>query len=643
MCGICCSVSFSIEHFNKDLKEDLLCNLKRRGPDSSKQLLKSNVNYQCLFSGHVLHLRGVLTAQPMEDERGNVFLWNGEVFSGIKVEAEENDTQIMFNYLSSCKNESDILSLFSKVQGPWSFIYYQASSHHLWFGRDFFGRRSLLWHFSNLGKSFCLSSVGTQTSEVANQWQEVPASGIFRIDLKSTSISKSVVLKLYPWNYISKEDVTKECINSLTQISAVVPTFVSVVVNETKLYLKDPIVSLNMMLPQTPFDIHHNNISSIPPTKETLQVFLTDGHVKEVVQQLIDVLSIAVKRRVLCLPGDEYLTPSEVLKTCDRKANVAILFSGGIDSMVIATLADRHIPLDEPIDLLNVAFMTKEKTIPTSLNKKRRKQKNCEISSEELSQNAAAASAAVNLDKQFSVPDRITGRAGLKELQAANPSRIWNFVEINVSLEELQKLRRTRICHLVQPLDTVLDDSIGCAVWFASRGIGWLVTQGEAKSYQSSAKVILTGIGADEQLAGYSRHRVRFQTHGLEGLNKEIEMELGRISSRNLGRDDRVIGDHGKEARFPFLDENVVSFLNSLPVWEKASLTLPRGIGEKLILRLAAVELGLTASALLPKRAMQFGSRIAKMEKNHEKASDKCGRLQVISLENLSIEKEIKT
>lgn len=637
MCGICCSVSFSIEHFSKDLKEDLLCNLKRRGPNSSKQLLKSNVNYQCLFSGHVLHLRGVLTAQPLEDERGNVFLWNGEVFSGIMVEAEENDTQIMFNYLSSCKNESDILSLFSEVQGPWSFIYYQASTHHLWFGRDFFGRRSLLWHFSSLGKSFCLSSVGSQTSEVANKWQEVPASGIFRIDLKSTSISKSVVLKLYPWKYISKENVIKECVNSLTQISANLPNFVSVVENEAKLYLKEPVVPLNMMLPQTSFDIHCSNISSIPPSRETLQVFLTDEHMKEVVQQFIDVLSIAVKRRVLCLPRDEYLTPSEVLTTCDRKANVAILFSGGIDSMVIATLADRHIPLDEPIDLLNVAFMTKEKSISTSFNKKRRKHKNCEIPSEESSKNAASP------DQHFSVPDRITGRAGLKELQAANPSRIWNFVEINVSLEELQELRRTRICHLVQPLETVLDDSIGCAVWFASRGTGWLVTQEKVKSYQSGAKVVLTGIGADEQLAGYSRHRVCFQAHGLEGLNKEIEMELGRISSRNLGRDDRVIGDHGKEARFPFLDENVVSFLNSLPVWEKANLALSRGIGEKLILRLAAVELGLTTAALLPKRAMQFGSRIAKMEKNNEKASDKCGRLQVISLENLSIEKEIKT
>ncbi|XP_075861865.1 asparagine synthetase domain-containing protein 1 [Microcebus murinus] len=631
MCGICCSVSFSIDNFSKDLKEDLLYNLKRRGPNSSRQLLKSDVNYQCLFSGHVLHLRGVLTAQPLEDERGNVFLWNGEVFSGIKVEAEENDTQIMFNYLSSCKNESDILSLFSKVQGPWSFIYYQASTHYLWFGRDFFGRRSLLWHFSNLGKSFCLSSVGAQTSGVANHWQEVPSSGVFRIDLKSPTISRCVVLKLYPWKYISRENVVEECVNSLTQISADLPAFVSVVANETKLYLEKPIIPLNMLLPQAPLETHWSNISSIPTTRETLQVFLADGHTKEVVQQFIDVLSVAVKRRVLCLPRDENLAPSEVLQTCERKANVAILFSGGIDSMVIATLADRHIPLDEPIDLLNVAFMTGEKTIPTSFNKKRSKQKNhYDLPFEEFSKNVAATDGA-SPDKQFSVPDRITGRAGLKELQVINPSRIWNFVEINVSLEELQKLRRTQICHLIQPLDTVLDDSIGCAVWFASRGIGWLVTQDEVKSYQSSAKVVLTGIGADEQLAGYSRHRIRFQTHGLEGLNKEIMMELGRISSRNLGRDDRVIGDHGKEARFPFLDENVVSFLNSLPVWEKANLTLPRGIGEKLILRLAAVELGLTASALLPKRAMQFGSRIAKIEKNNEKASDKCERLQVIS------------
>lgn len=626
MCGICCSVSFSIEHFSKELKEDLLHNLRRRGPNSSRQLLKSAVNYQCLFSGHVLHLRGVLTIQPVEDEHGNVFLWNGEVFNGVKVEAEDNDTQVMFNSLSACKNESEILLLFSKVQGPWSFIYYQASSHHLWFGRDFFGRRSLLWQFSNLGKSFCLSSVGTQVYGVADQWQEVPASGIFQIDLNSAAVSRSVILKLYPWRYISKEDIAEECGNDLTQTPAGLPEFVSVVINEANLYLSKPVVPLNKKLPESPLEIQCRNSSSTSGTRETLEVFLTDEHTKKIVQQFIAILNVSVKRRILCLAREENLASKEVLKTCSSKANIAILFSGGVDSMVIAALADRHIPLDEPIDLLNVAFVPKQKTGLPIPNIERKQQNHHEIPSEESSQSPAADEG----PGEAEVPDRVTGKAGLKELQSVNPSRTWNFVEINVSLEELQKLRRARICHLVQPLDTVLDDSIGCAVWFASRGIGWLVTQDAVRSYKSSAKVILTGIGADEQLAGYSRHRARFQSLGLEGLNEEIAMELGRISSRNLGRDDRVIGDHGKEARFPFLDENVVSFLNSLPVWEKVDITLPRGVGEKLILRLAAMELGLPASALLPKRAIQFGSRIAKLEKSNEKASDKCGRLQIL-------------
>lgn len=631
MCGICCLVSFSVEHFSKDLKEGLLANLTRRGPNSSKQLSKSNVQYQCFFSGHVLHLRGVLTAQPMEDEGGNVFLWNGEVFGGVKVEAEENDTQVMFRFLSACKTDSDIVSLFSEVQGPWSFIYYQASRNYLWFGRDFFGRRSLLWHFSNSDKSFCLSSVGAHMPSATCQWQEVPASGIFRIDLQSTSISKFVILKLYPWKSVPGENDVCEHVSALPDPSVDVPPFVSVEVNEANLCLREPVVPLNMMSPQPPFVTYCSGLSSGLPTRETMQVFLSDGHMVQAVQQFIDVLSTAVKKRVLCLPRDKIPTPIEI-SACDKKANVAVLFSGGIDSMVLAALADRHIPLDEPIDLLNVAFMIKETN-----NQKGGKQKDhCKTPTEETSTKSTATA---YLGKQFDVPDRITGRMGLKELQTAHPSRIWNFIEINVSLEELQDLRSSRICHLIQPLDTVLDDSIGCAVWFASRGAGWLVTQDEVKLYQSSAKVVLTGIGADEQLAGYSRHRVCFQKHGLEGLNKEIKMEIGRISSRNLGRDDRVIGDHGKEARFPFLDENVVSFLNSRPIWEKANLTLPRGLGEKLLLRLAAMELGLTASALLPKRAMQFGSRIAKMEKKGEKASDKCGRLQLIPLENLCLEK----
>ncbi|NXG09335.1 ASND1 protein, partial [Sakesphorus luctuosus] len=637
MCGICCVVTLCSQRAIPDfLSEDTLHRLRRRGPDSSQQLIKTvpGLSYKCLFSGHVLHLRGQVTPQPLEDASNNVFLWNGEVFNGVHVGDEENDTQVMFYHLTLCRSEEDILSLFSALQGPWSFIYYQASGHSLWFGRDYFGRRSLLWQFSEGADSaFCLTSVSGY-SDPGNQWQEVPASGVFKIDLKAYATTKSLSLTLFPWRYGCTEEAAEEtCVNVLDQVSKDLPSHICLMVNESKLGLRAPVIPLNKTVSEEPGECPGTNIINISSvvSVETLQGFLAEKHKKRLVCQFIDVLNEAVRRRVLCLFRDEDQETREVPSRSQKKAHVAVLFSGGIDSMVIAALADKHVPLEEPIDLLNVAFMVKGQGKDKGATKRH---SNHEVQPgllcpPETCQDGDAKTGA-HLSC-FDVPDRITGRAGLKELEAINPSRIWNFVEINVTLEELKKMRKQCINHLIYPLDTVLDDSIGCAIWFASRGEGFISNQGELKPYKSPAKVVLTGIGADEQLAGYSRHRVCFKKHGLEGLNRELEMELGRISSRNLGRDDRIIGDHGKEARFPFLDEGVVSFLNSLPVSEKADLTLPRGLGEKLLLRLVARGLGLTASAVLPKRAVQFGSRIAKLESHSEKASDTCSRLKLFS------------
>jgi hypothetical protein len=47
--------------------------------------------------------------------------------------------------------------------------------------------------------------------------------------------------------------------------------------------------------------------------------------------------------------------------------------------------------------------------------------------------------------------------------------------------------------------------------------------------------------------------------------------------------------------------------------------------GEKLLLRRAARSIGLTASAVLAKRAIQFGSRVARIENHKEKGNDKLG------------------
>ncbi|XP_029385930.1 asparagine synthetase domain-containing protein 1 [Echeneis naucrates] len=601
MCGIFCLLSLSAAHFETDTTVSE--HLKRRGPNWSQNLTVTGRNgcYQCVFSAHVLHMRGSLTTQPLQDTTGNVLVWNGEVFGGLPVMPEENDAAVIAQRLSSCGRPSEILSVLSSIQGPWGFIYYQKAGEYLWFGRDFFGRRSLLWKFD--AEVLTLTSVAVHTSgSDLCPWQEVPAVGVYRVDLKAATEAGMVTLEVYPWARVGNDDTsTLQC----------VPSGCVALMNQSGLVLTSPVSPLNSSIPNSlnETETHSNTQLSV----KDLEQLLASKEKNEEVNCLTCVLSEAVRRRVQSLPFEKKDSSPD-----DDHATVAILFSGGIDSMILAALADRHIPAHQPIDLLNVAFKLQEPKKQKESAKK--KNKNMTTASKPDGANSPKFS-------PFDVPDRITGKAGLKELQELNPERRWNFVEINVTQEELQKMRHGRICHLVHPLDTVLDDSIGCAVWFAARGTGFIMEDNDQRPFSSSAKVILTGIGADEQLAGYSRHRVRFKMSGYEGLVQELAMELGRISSRNLGRDDRVIGDHGKEARFPYLDEDVVSYLNSLPVWEKADLSLPRGVGEKLLLRLTAKQLGLGQSAVLPKRAMQFGSRIAKMEDSHEKASDRCTRL----------------
>ncbi|XP_076119408.1 asparagine synthetase domain-containing protein 1 [Alosa pseudoharengus] len=613
MCGICCVVSLSPQSLV--LADQVQKNLINRGPDHSQDVTRTviNTDFKCLFSAHVLQMRGCLTPQPLQDSAGNLLLWNGEVFGGLEVGPEENDTVVLLEHLSAQEDATGICSVLSRVRGPWAFVYYQVAEHCIWFGRDYFGRRSLLWHLDPEDVILTLTSVASCLLICdQSQWHEVPAAGVYRLDLKDcASHRKKLTIEVFPW--VTTDDHPTAHTPDYTWDD--LPTYATIVPNLCGVFLQSPVCPMNMSTSASERPL--GNVQSPKLSLEDLEELLKQSENVEKVTKLIEVLSEAVRRRVQSLPSRRLFVEQSGL---NNEADIAILFSGGIDSMILAVLADRHVPAGKPIDLLNVAFKLQETKMQTQSAKKDRKQKKDQTDKHPKQRDH-------NLTRCFDVPDRITGRAGLIELQHLSPERQWNFVEINITPDELKRMRQERISHLVHPLDTVLDDSIGCAVWFAARGIGMSMDCAEQKPHTSTAKVVLTGIGADEQLAGYSRHRVRFKSDGMEGLVKELAMELGRISSRNLGRDDRVIGDHGKEGRFPYLDEDVVSFLNQLPVWEKADLTLPRGLGEKLLLRLAAKKLGLGPAAILPKRAMQFGSRIAKMENGREKASDKCKRL----------------
>ena len=56
-----------------------------------------------------------------------------------------------------------------------------------------------------------------------------------------------------------------------------------------------------------------------------------------------------------------------------------------------------------------------------------------------------------------------------------------------------------------------------------------------------------------------------------------------------------------------------MAYLESLPLELKCDLSLPQGEGDKLILRKVARMIGVNECSSLVKRAIQFGSRIAKV------------------------------
>ena len=560
MCGIFCilrskNCQCEFVHSSNNLIHELLVN---RGPDGQNSIELKDETLHLQFKGTLLWLRGSKPHVQPNEQNGNIFLWNGDLFH-TKLPDELSDTEYIAKKLNCSSSRRHVRQVLSNLKGPGAYIYYNAELQKLWFGRDFFGRHSLLADLKSC--HMVISSIGCYREKV--DLFEIPAYGTYEVDL-----DEPFRIELIPWE--NRKNVS---------IDHRLGAYISISQSEHIQPNINPVISKKPYKGQ-PYD--------------SIKGYLESDEGSKNVKDLHQVLLKSIEERVLAQPFYCCDCIKEiVIKNFDIKeqdachhSKVAVLFSGGLDSVVLAYLAAQYIRPGESLDLINVAF-------PQS-------------------------------DGTYNVPDRLTAFQAFEEMQPLVKAKL-NLVLVNVPKAELQEMRELRIKDLLWPLNTVLDDSIGCAIWFASRGRGVLWNEEEA-DYTSPARVLILGMGADEQLGGYSKHKAAFKGRDRENLLCELQRQLDGISERNLGRDNRIVSDHGIAGRFPYLDENVVEYLCGLPLEAKMNLDLERGIGDKIILRALAFSFGLEKTALEPKRAIQFGSRIAKLENRKEKATDKAVR-----------------
>jgi asparagine synthetase B (glutamine-hydrolysing) len=136
-------------------------------------------------------------SQPLQDgDRSHVLCWNGEAWTIAGHPTEGNDTRAIFDLLSKVAAQSCAMALscqdaanniaqhMASVSGPYSFVFYDRLSSRVYLGRDFLGRRSLLWKANEAG-DLLISSVTPGPLDGA--WTEVEADGVYCIDLSASS------------------------------------------------------------------------------------------------------------------------------------------------------------------------------------------------------------------------------------------------------------------------------------------------------------------------------------------------------------------------------------------------------------------------------------------------------------------------
>ena len=158
-------------------------------------------------------------------------------------------------------------------------------------------------------------------------------------------------------------------------------------------------------------------------------------------------------------------------------------------------------------------------------------------------------------------------------------------------------------CHVEMLIPRVIETVESCNPLDLAIALPMYVLAEQTKA--AGLKSILTGQGADELFAGYSRY-ARLPAANHEGLRDALEIDVLNIARDNLERDNLAAASHSIDIILPYLDPRVVKFGLTID----GALKLNRGIN-KYILRKVAEQLMPHELAYRRKKALQYGTGVS--------------------------------